>query len=29
VPYDIDAVASAMRAAGLPARLAERLYHGV
>jgi diadenosine tetraphosphatase ApaH/serine/threonine PP2A family protein phosphatase len=29
VAYDIDAVASAMRAAGLPARLAERLYHGV
>jgi diadenosine tetraphosphatase ApaH/serine/threonine PP2A family protein phosphatase len=29
VPYDIDAVASAMRTAGLPTRLAERLYHGV
>jgi diadenosine tetraphosphatase ApaH/serine/threonine PP2A family protein phosphatase len=29
VPYDIDAVASAMTAAGLPARLAERLSFGV
>ena len=29
VPYDIEAVATAMRAAGLPTRLAERLYHGV
>ncbi len=29
VPYDIDPVAVAMRAAGLPTRLAERLYHGV
>ena len=28
VAYDIDAVARSMRAAGLPIRLAERLYHG-
>ena len=29
VPYDIAAVGSAMRAAGLPRRLAERLQHGL
>ncbi len=29
VAYDIDPVATAMRAAGLPERLAERLHHGV
>jgi diadenosine tetraphosphatase ApaH/serine/threonine PP2A family protein phosphatase len=29
VGYDIDAVARAMRTAGMPTRLAERLYHGV
>lgn len=29
VEYDIDAVATAMRAGGLPERLAERLHHGV
>jgi predicted phosphodiesterase len=29
VGYDIDAVVSAMHAAGLPDRLAERLHHGV
>jgi predicted phosphodiesterase len=29
VEYDIDAVATAMRGAGLPDRLAERLHHGV
>ncbi len=29
VPYDIGSVATAMRAAGLPDRLAERLHHGV
>ena len=29
VEYDIDAVMAAMRAVGLPDRLAERLRHGV
>jgi diadenosine tetraphosphatase ApaH/serine/threonine PP2A family protein phosphatase len=29
VPYDIDAVGLAMRAAGLPRRLSERLRHGL
>ena len=29
VEYDIEAVATAMRADGLPDRLAERLHHGV
>ena len=29
VPYDIDAVAAAMGAAGLPARLADRLSYGI
>jgi predicted phosphodiesterase len=29
VPYDVAAVGSAMRAAGLPRRLAERLAHGL
>jgi predicted phosphodiesterase len=29
VPYDIEAVGAAMRAAGLPRRLAERLRHGL
>jgi hypothetical protein len=29
VPYDVEAVGAAMRAAGLPRRLAERLRHGL
>jgi hypothetical protein len=29
VPYDIDAVTTAIRRAGLPTELADRLYAGV
>jgi diadenosine tetraphosphatase ApaH/serine/threonine PP2A family protein phosphatase len=29
VPYDIDAVATSIRRAGLPTELADRLYAGV
>jgi diadenosine tetraphosphatase ApaH/serine/threonine PP2A family protein phosphatase len=28
VPYDIERAAAKIRAAGLPARLADRLHHG-